>query len=75
MEKVYQAKELSMAWCIECHNNPEPNLRPVEFVTKLDWEPEEGKTRKRLVLNCERKKAFICVQIVPFVTASLSPLG
>lgn len=40
MEKVYQAKELSMAWCISCHRNPEPNLRPVELVTKLDWKPE-----------------------------------
>lgn len=38
MEVVYQAKQLSMAWCIECHRNPEPHLRPQEFVTKLDWE-------------------------------------
>ena len=28
-----------MAWCIQCHRNPEPHLRPTEFVTKLDWEP------------------------------------
>lgn len=49
MEKVYQAKELSMAWCIECHNNPAPNIRPVEFVTKLDWEPAEGEgTREEI---------------------------
>lgn len=41
MEVVYQAKELSMAWCIDCHRNPEPHLRPVEFVTKLDWEPTD----------------------------------
>ena len=39
MEVVYQAKQLSMAWCIECHQNPNPHLRPKEFVTKLDWEP------------------------------------
>lgn len=37
MEVVYQAKDQSMAWCIDCHRNPEPNLRPVEFVTKLGW--------------------------------------
>lgn len=41
MEVVYQAKELSMAWCIDCHRNPEPHLRPKEFVTKLDWVPDE----------------------------------
>ncbi len=38
MEVVHQAKQLSMAWCIECHRNPESHLRPKEFVTKLDWE-------------------------------------
>jgi len=41
MERVYQAKELSMAWCIDCHNNPGPNLRPAEFITKLDWKAED----------------------------------
>ncbi len=40
MEQVYQAKELSMTWCVDCHRNPEPHLRPVEFVTQLDWKPE-----------------------------------
>jgi cytochrome c553 len=40
MEVVHQAKDLSMAWCVDCHRNPEPHLRPVEFVTKLDWTPE-----------------------------------
>jgi len=48
MPKVFQAKELSMAWCIECHNNPEEHIRPTEFVTKLDWEPEDGKTRAEI---------------------------
>ncbi len=42
MEEVYQAKQLSMAWCIECHRNPTPHIRPSELVTKLDWEPPKG---------------------------------
>jgi hypothetical protein len=37
MEHVYQAKELSMGWCLDCHRNPEPNLRPPELVTKMDY--------------------------------------
>lgn len=45
MEKVFQAKELSMAWCLDCHNNPTERLRPLDQVTNLSWEPEEGKTR------------------------------
>ncbi|MFO0940640.1 MAG: cytochrome c3 family protein [Pirellulales bacterium] len=48
MEKVYQAKELSMAWCIECHNDPTARLRPLDQVTNLSWEPEEGKTREQV---------------------------
>jgi hypothetical protein len=41
MEVVFQAKELSMGWCLDCHRNPERHLRPVEFVTQLDWVPDE----------------------------------
>ena len=37
MEVVYQAKPLSMKWCLDCHRNPEENLRPVDQVTNLGW--------------------------------------
>jgi menaquinone reductase, multiheme cytochrome c subunit len=37
MEQVTQVERLSMGWCLECHRNPEPHLRPKEFVTKMDW--------------------------------------
>lgn len=40
MAEVRQVKPLSMAWCLECHRNPAPNVRPRELVTKLDWAPE-----------------------------------
>ncbi|HBJ38614.1 MAG TPA: cytochrome C [Planctomycetaceae bacterium] len=42
MEVVHQDKQLSMAWCIDCHRNPTPHIRPSEFVTKLDWTWPEG---------------------------------
>lgn len=42
MEVVYQAEELSMAWCLDCHRNPTPNLRPLDKVTQLDWKPEDS---------------------------------
>jgi hypothetical protein len=41
MEVVSQVEPLSMGWCLDCHRNPERHLRPVEFVTRLDWVPEE----------------------------------
>ena len=40
MIEVKQFANLSMSWCLECHRNPAPNVRPVELVTKLDWKPE-----------------------------------
>ena len=37
MEVVSQAEPLSMGWCLECHRNPEPNLRPKAEVTNMAW--------------------------------------
>jgi hypothetical protein len=46
MAEVYHAKPLSMAWCLDCHRNPENALRPVKEVTNLDWQPpvKEGQS-------------------------------
>ncbi|MCU0224229.1 MAG: cytochrome c family protein [Acidobacteria bacterium] len=41
MEVVSQVETLSMAWCLDCHRNPTPRLRPPEFVTQMDWTPGE----------------------------------
>jgi menaquinone reductase, multiheme cytochrome c subunit len=40
MDIVYQAKDQSMTWCIDCHRNPEPHLRPRDQVTNLAWTPD-----------------------------------
>jgi hypothetical protein len=42
MEVVQLAKPLSMGWCLNCHRNPGPNLRPVAQVTNMDWQPPEN---------------------------------
>lgn len=41
MEKVAQVEPLSMSWCLDCHRNPGPNLRPLEAVTQMRWVPPE----------------------------------
>ncbi len=38
MTKVYQAKPLTMGWCIDCHRNPEPFLRDPKNVTKMGYD-------------------------------------
>ena len=37
MEEVMQVEPLSMSWCLDCHRNPAPNLRPVDQVTNMRW--------------------------------------
>lgn len=37
MEVVVQEKTLSMGWCLECHREPDPNLRDPSLVTQLEW--------------------------------------
>lgn len=46
MIRVRAMQPLSMGWCLECHRDPAPHLRPVEYITKMDWEPPEGETRE-----------------------------
>ncbi len=41
MEVVRQVEPLSMAWCLDCHRNPEEHLRPLDQVTSMDWVAEE----------------------------------
>src|SRR5688500_7110023 len=41
MDEVYHAKPLSMAFCLDCHRDPAPNLRPPDKVTDLAWNPHQ----------------------------------
>ena len=40
MEVVTQAETLSMGWCLHCHRDPNPHLRPLARATQMDWLPE-----------------------------------
>jgi hypothetical protein len=39
MPLVYQQNSLLMEWCINCHKNPAPNLRPRNEVTTMGYRP------------------------------------
>lgn len=39
MAEVSQAQPLSMAFCLECHRDPVPRLRPLTEVCNLNWQP------------------------------------
>ncbi len=40
MAAVYQVAPLTMGWCLDCHRNPEPNLRPRDQITSMTWRAE-----------------------------------
>ena len=39
MANVHQVESLQMGWCLDCHRNPDPNLRPQDRITDMDWKP------------------------------------
>jgi len=39
MAAITQVAPLTMSWCLECHRNPAPNLRPQDQITSMTWEP------------------------------------
>lgn len=57
MEKITQMKPLSMSWCLSCHRNPDPYLRPPEEITNTAWSPppeqEEFARRVRAERNIQ----------------------
>ena len=36
MDVVRQVQSLSMAWCLDCHRNPGPRIRPLDQITNMD---------------------------------------
>lgn len=40
MEVVELAEPISMQWCLDCHRDPAPFLRPPSEVTNMDWAPQ-----------------------------------
>lgn len=39
MPLMRQAAPLTMSWCLDCHRDPEPNLRPRSAVYDMAWLP------------------------------------
>ncbi|HET9554423.1 MAG TPA: cytochrome c3 family protein [Anaeromyxobacteraceae bacterium] len=39
MPAIEQVQPLNMGWCLECHRDPKPRLRPLEEITNMKWQP------------------------------------
>lgn len=42
MARISQAAPLTMGWCLDCHRNPAPHLRPRDEVTAMGWHAKRG---------------------------------
>ena len=40
MPAIEQVAPLNMGWCLDCHRDPYPRLRPPEEVTNMTWKPD-----------------------------------
>src|SRR3569623_1385884 len=41
MPLMQQAAPLTMEWCLNCHRDPAPNLRPETAEFSMDWQPAD----------------------------------
>lgn len=39
MALMWQESPLTMSWCLDCHRDPAPNLRPRAELTTMGWRP------------------------------------
>ena len=39
MDIVRMEAPLGMGWCLDCHRDPKPNLRPKDQITNMEWTP------------------------------------
>ena len=55
MDVVAQAQPLSMGWCLDCHRNPDPYLRPEHEVTTMDWVPPREQLQVAALIKAEKQ--------------------
>ena len=58
MVQVYQHAPLTMQWCIDCHRNPEPNLRKPENLTVMGYDDEKSPIHRQPNEGAEVKKQY-----------------
>lgn len=54
MAQVFATAPMAMQWCLDCHRNPEPHLRPLDRLTDMTFRPA-GDPR---LLGAELRKAL-----------------
>ena len=47
MEVVRLEQPISMSWCLDCHRDPLPGLRPTSRITDMEWSREDATESER----------------------------
>lgn len=55
MPLMFQASNLEMQWCLDCHRHPENALRPRDQVFNMDWKAPANQAEIGKKLMVERK--------------------
>ena len=55
MPLIFQANTLLMQWCLDCHRDPEPVLRPKDQVFNMDWKAPDNQAELGAKLRTEYK--------------------
>lgn len=58
MDEMRVAQPLSMAFCLECHRDPAPRLRPLEAVTETQWQFVPAATNLSTAQTLEARRDF-----------------
>ncbi len=53
MTTAVQVKSLQMGWCMDCHRDPTPNIRPRDQVVNMNWQPPDQFAQLRQQLIAE----------------------
>jgi cytochrome c peroxidase len=62
MPLIHQVAPLQMAWCLDCHNNPEKHVRPREEVFNMSYQapPNQAELGARLVEEYDIQSLTSC---------------
>jgi hypothetical protein len=60
MAKVRQAAPLTMSWCLDCHRDPGPHLRPKSELTNMQWAGATAELSARLLAEYDVRPRESC---------------
>lgn len=49
MQRTVKTQTLSMGWCLDCHRDPQPRLRPPEAIAAMGWRRDAAEPQRDLM--------------------------